>query len=177
MPEVWTCDIPSRHLIPWSDKIVQLFILLCCIVTYMSFDSINSTKLWFFLRTSKFLYKIPVPVNTNLLLTVKSIHISCTLQSFCYPCGNIKNYGTISSYNLIGLRFENAIRQSLRRIRYEHQHCIQHLCATGGQKPSYSIRHWSSCKGWHNEQRTCSILWDETGCCGCRHPRYVSWRN
>lgn len=58
MHEVWTCDIPSRHLIPCSDKFVQVFILLCCIVNFMSFDSINSTKLWFFLKTSKFLYKI-----------------------------------------------------------------------------------------------------------------------
>ena len=86
MPEVWTYDIPSRHLIPCSDKFVQVFILLCCIVKFIYFDSINSTKLWFFLRTSKFLYKI-------------------------------------------------------------------------------------------SGQRTCSILWDETDCCGCRHPRYASWRN
>ena len=80
MPEVWTCDIPSRHLIPWADKFIQLFILLCCIVNFISFDSINSTKLWFFLRTSKFLYKTPVVLdNTNLLfifLAIKSIHIS-----------------------------------------------------------------------------------------------------
>lgn len=58
MPEVWTCDIPSRHLTPCSDKFVQLFILLCRIVNFMSFDSINFTKIWFFLRTGKFLYKI-----------------------------------------------------------------------------------------------------------------------
>ena len=60
-------------------------------VNFMSFDSINSTKLWFFLRTGKFLYKTPVVLdNTNLLfifLAIKSIHTSCTLQSFCYLCG------------------------------------------------------------------------------------------
>lgn len=83
MHEVWTRDILSRHLIPWKDKFVQLFILLCCIVNFISFDPINSTKLWFFLRTRKFLYKI-------------------------------------------------------------------------------------------SGQRTCSILWDETDCCGCRPPRYAS---
>ena len=58
-------------------------------VNFMSFDSINSTKLWFFLRTRKFLYKTPVVLdNTNLLfIAIKSIHISCTLHSFCYFCG------------------------------------------------------------------------------------------
>ena len=69
----------------------------------MSFDSINATKLWFFLKTGKFLYKTPVVLdNTNLLfifLAVKSIHISCTLQLFYYLCVIHKNYGTISSYN------------------------------------------------------------------------------
>ena len=55
----------------------------------MSFDSINSTKLLFFLRTGKFLYKTHVVLdNTNLLfIAIKSIPISCTLQSFCYLCG------------------------------------------------------------------------------------------
>ena len=32
---------------------------------------------------------MPVPDNTNLLLTVKSIHISCSLQSFCYLYGKM----------------------------------------------------------------------------------------
>lgn len=34
------------------------------------------------MRTGKFLYKIPVPDNTNLLLTVKLIHFSCTQYHF-----------------------------------------------------------------------------------------------
>lgn len=86
MPEVWTCDNLSKHFMPRFNTVFQLFILLCSIVNFM-FYSIDSAKLRIFLRTSKFLYKIPVPDNTNLLLTVKSIHISCTLQSFCYLCG------------------------------------------------------------------------------------------
>ena len=49
----------------------------------MSFDSINSTKLWFFLRTRKFLYKTPVvPDNTNLLLiNTYQLHIAIILLS------------------------------------------------------------------------------------------------
>lgn len=49
----------------------------------MSFDSINSTKLWFFLRTGKFLYKTPVVLdNTNLLLiNTYQLHISIILLS------------------------------------------------------------------------------------------------
>lgn len=47
--------------------------------------------------------KTPVVLdNTNLLfifLVIKSIHISCKFQSFCYLCKINKNYGIISSYN------------------------------------------------------------------------------
>lgn len=35
MPEVWTYDILSRLFMPRSDTGVQLFILLCCIVSFM----------------------------------------------------------------------------------------------------------------------------------------------
>ena len=35
MPEVWTHDNLSRHFMPRSDKVFQLFILLCSIVSFM----------------------------------------------------------------------------------------------------------------------------------------------
>ena len=54
MPEVWTYDILSRHFIPRFDMVVQLFILLCSIVSFMFF-SIDGAKLRIFLRTNKFL--------------------------------------------------------------------------------------------------------------------------
>lgn len=35
MPEVWTHDNLSRHFMPRSDTVFQLFILLCSIVSFM----------------------------------------------------------------------------------------------------------------------------------------------
>ena len=35
MPEVWTHDNLSRHFMPRSDTVFQLFILLCNIVSFM----------------------------------------------------------------------------------------------------------------------------------------------
>lgn len=35
MPEVWTHDNLSRHFMPRSDTVVQLFILLCSIVSFV----------------------------------------------------------------------------------------------------------------------------------------------
>lgn len=35
MPEVWTHDNLSRHFMPRSDTVIQLFILLCSIVSFM----------------------------------------------------------------------------------------------------------------------------------------------
>ena len=55
MPEVWTYDILSRHFMPRSDTVAQLFILLCRIARVIY--SIGNTKLRIFLRTSKFIQK------------------------------------------------------------------------------------------------------------------------
>lgn len=35
MPEVWTHDNLSRHFMPRSNTVFQLFILLCSIVSFM----------------------------------------------------------------------------------------------------------------------------------------------
>lgn len=35
MPEVWTHDNLSKHFMPRSNTVFQLFILLCCIVSFM----------------------------------------------------------------------------------------------------------------------------------------------
>ena len=56
MPEVWTHDNPSRHFMPRSNTMFQVFILLCSIVNYM-FYAIDGAKLRIFLRTSKSLQR------------------------------------------------------------------------------------------------------------------------
>ena len=56
MPEVWTHDNLSKHFMPRSDTMFQLFILLCCIVS-LCFYSIDGAKLRILLRTSKFLWE------------------------------------------------------------------------------------------------------------------------
>ena len=53
MPEVWTRDNLSRHFMPRSDTVFQLFILLCSIVSFM-FYSIDNAKLRIFLRSGNF---------------------------------------------------------------------------------------------------------------------------
>ena len=35
MPEVWTHDNLSKHFMPRSDTVIQLFILLCSIVSFV----------------------------------------------------------------------------------------------------------------------------------------------
>ena len=54
MPEVLTYNILSRHFMPRSDTVFQLFILLCSIVNFI-FDLIYGAKLLIFLRSNKFL--------------------------------------------------------------------------------------------------------------------------
>lgn len=77
MPEVWTHDNLSRHFMPRSDAVVQLFILLCSIVSFVLLFN-QQCEITDFLEDQQISLK-----KTDITQTAKHIVQKCKCKSIC----------------------------------------------------------------------------------------------